>query len=46
MKLISTVLASACAALALAGPATAGLQIGVVEDGVRGANATTFRSRR
>jgi hypothetical protein len=44
-RLILTVLASACAALALAGTASAGLQIGVVEDGVRGANGTTLLSQ-
>jgi hypothetical protein len=43
--MISTVLASACAVLALAGTASAGLQIGVVEDGVRGANGTTLISQ-
>ena len=45
MKIIGTVLATACAALALAGTASAGLQIGVVEDGVRGANATNLLSQ-
>ena len=44
-RFLLTVLASACAALALAGTASAGLQIGVVEDGVRGANATTLLSQ-
>jgi hypothetical protein len=43
--MISTILASACGALALAGTASAGLQIGVVEDGVRGANGTTLLSQ-
>jgi hypothetical protein len=45
MKMISTLLASACAALALAGTASAALQIGVVDDSARGANGPTSLSQ-
>jgi len=45
MKIISTVLASACAALALAGAASADLQIGVVDDRAKGGDGTTFFSQ-
>jgi hypothetical protein len=41
MRLLSTVLASACAALALAGVAAAALEIGVVDDRAK-ADGTTF----
>ena len=43
--MISTVLASACAALALAGTASAGLEVGVVDDRVRGADRATLFSQ-
>ena len=43
--MISTLFASACAALALAGTASAALQVGVVDDSVRGANGTTSLSQ-
>jgi hypothetical protein len=45
MKMISTVLASACAALAFAGVAAADLQIGVVDDRAKSGDATTFFSQ-
>jgi hypothetical protein len=45
MRLISTLLASACAALVLTGVAAADLQIGVVDDRAKGADGTTFFSQ-
>jgi hypothetical protein len=45
MKLISTLLASACAALAFAAAASADLQIGVVDDRAKGGDGTTFFSQ-
>ena len=45
VKTLITALASACAALALAGSATADLDLGVVDDGARGAEPDGFLSR-
>lgn len=44
-RLAALTLAAVCAALALVGPAAAELQIGVVEDGVRGAEPAPFLDR-
>jgi hypothetical protein len=41
----ATILASACAALALAGPAAADLQVGVVDDHAKGADPESFFGR-
>ncbi len=44
-RLAALTLAAVCAALALAGPAAADVQVGVVEDGVRGADPGHFLDR-
>ena len=45
MRLLPSLVATACAALALAGAASADLQIGVVDDRAKGADGTTFFSQ-
>jgi hypothetical protein len=45
IRFAASALAAVCAVLALASPATADLQIGVVEDGVRGAEPSLFLDR-